>query len=388
MTDEQELSRILYLLGEEDKSLWQGAIAPPISQTTNFAFKTVGDYRDAMAREKDISLYTRGHNPTVRLAEQKLAALQGTEDALLFGSGSAAIAAGVMTLVGAGDHVICVSSAYSWTQKLLNPLLARFGVSHSLVDGKSLEAIHAAARPETRLLILESPNSFLFELQAVRSAIQWAHGRGIKVLADNSYGTPLNRHAAECGADLIAHSATKFIGGHSDAVAGLLCGSRALLTEVFKGAYMTLGAALAPMNAWLLLRGMRTLPVRMAHSATTCRAVVDFLKQQAWTERVSWPFDTDYPQRKMAEEQFTTEVSMFSVVVKYERESQLEAFCDALNVMQIAASWGGYESLIVPAVAFDNPQWPRGLMRVYIGLESSDMLIADMAQAAAKAGLR
>jgi len=387
MSEEEEISRILYLMGEEGKSTMHGAVVSPVFQTTNFAFPTVSDYRKAMANEKDTSLYTRGNNPTVRLVEKKLAALQGTEDALLFGSGSAAIAAGVITLVSSGDHVICVRSAYSWTLKLLNPLLDRFDVSHTTVDGRSLDHIISARTASTRLLILESPNSFLFEMQDLKAAIYWAKSQGIKVLVDNSYGTPLNRYSAICGADLIAHSATKFIGGHSDVVAGLLCGSNALMAEVFKGAYMTLGAALAPMNAWLLMRGMRTMPLRMAHSARTCHEVVDFLKKQSWVERVSWPFDQDYPQRDLAREQFNTEVSMFSVVVKYQVEKQLEDFCDSMRVLQIAASWGGYESLIVPAVAFDNPLWPRGLMRVYIGLESPELLIDDLKQAATKAGL-
>jgi cystathionine beta-lyase/cystathionine gamma-synthase len=371
----------IFSLGESDKSAWLQSVSPPIYQTTNFSYPTVEELRKAFSNERQISIYTRGNNPTVRLVEQKLAAIQSTEDALLFGSGSAAIAAGVMTLVGAGDHVVCVRDCYSWTKTLLDPLLAKFGVSHTMVDGTDTAAIIAAFRPETKLLILESPNSFLFDIQDLEAAIGAAKSRGISVLADNSYGTPLNRKPAEFGADLIAHSATKFIGGHSDAVAGLLCGSRELLDRVFAGPYMTLGAALSPMNAWLLLRGLRTMPVRMEQSARTCQSVVSFLKKQPWVERVIWPHDLEHPQHSLHIKQCGPDISMFSIVLKSDDEQALESFFNHLKVFQMAASWGGYESLILPALIFNDPAKPKGLARVYVGLESSEMLIRDLERA-------
>ena len=203
-----DLSYILNELGE-DHSLHYGAVSPPIYQTTNFCFPDVAHMREALQHESSIPFYTRGANPTLDVLRKKLAALEGAEDALLFASGSAAVAAAVMVHLLAGDHVICVQKPYSWSNKLLNTLLARFGVATTMVDGTRTEAFAEALRPETKLIFLESPNSTTYELQDLAAVAQLARQHGIVTVIDNSTASPLGQQPIALGIDLVVHSATK-----------------------------------------------------------------------------------------------------------------------------------------------------------------------------------
>jgi cystathionine beta-lyase/cystathionine gamma-synthase len=383
MISEQELSYILYQLGEDEKPY--RAVTPSVVRSSNFAFSTIAHYHEAIKNEKDISIYSRGNNPTVRLLERKLAALQGTEDALVFGSGSGAIAAAVIHCVKAGDHVLCVQHAYSWTYKLMHQTLAKFGVQTTVVDGGDPDAVYAAKKSNTTLLILESPTSQRFELQDVKSLTTWAHSHGMRVVYDNSFGSVLNRKPAEFGVDFICHSATKFTSGHSDVVAGIVCGNARDIRSLFNEEYMTLGAILAPDNAWMLIRSLRTLPMRMDHTARTCHAVVNMLRSDVRIAAVYWPFDPHHPQYALAKEQFDIESPMFSFVIKTESRQVVTAFCESLKVIQIAASWGGHESLVMPMIAFPDSPFPFQQIRLYIGFEDEQTLIADLKQALGKA---
>jgi cystathionine beta-lyase/cystathionine gamma-synthase len=181
-----DLSYILNHLGEEDRSAHRGAVSPPIYQTSIFAFDTVAAMRDGFADELDRTVYTRGNNPTVEILRKKLAALEGAEDALLFGSGAAAVAAGVMACVSAGEHVVCVQKPYSWTRALVRDLLARFGVAHTFVDASEVAHVEAAITPATRLIVLESPNTMTYEQQDLAAIAALARARGIRTLCDNS----------------------------------------------------------------------------------------------------------------------------------------------------------------------------------------------------------
>lgn len=388
---EHDLSYILNHLGEEDRSRHRGAVAPPIYQSSIFAFETVARMRAAFGDELDNTLYTRGNNPTVEILRKKLAALEGAEDALLFGSGAAAIAAGVIAGLRSGDHVICVQKPYSWTRGLLRDFLARFNVSHSFVDARDTAAIAAAVTPQTRLIVLESPNTMTYEQQDLAAVAALARSRGIRTLLDNSYATPLNQRAIALGIDLVAHSATKYLNGHSDVVAGVLCGSKALIREVFSGPYMTLGAMLSPHDAWLMIRGLRTLPVRLRQIAETTQAVVAYLKAQPKVERVWYPHDADDPQYDLSRRQTSGASGLLSFTIRCDSTRSIERFCDALRRFLMTVSWGGYESLLFPVAAVYPPdtrvaearagQVPVNLVRLSIGLEDADVLIADLAQA-------
>ena len=258
----EDLSHLLTHLGE-DRERGFDAVIPPIVQSGNFCYPTVAAMRNTVQHEFEKPLYSRGYNPTVAVVRQKLAALEKAEDALLFSSGSAAIAAAVISFVKAGDHIVCVHKPYSWTKKLLNELLARFGVETTFVDGTDAENYRTACKPNTTFFITESPNSLTFELQDLRAVASIAKERNIITLCDNSYSSPLFQNPIDFGIDLVAHSGTKYLNGHSDVVCGVLAGSQAHMRQVMSKEFMTLGAAPSPHDAWLLMRGLRTLELRV-----------------------------------------------------------------------------------------------------------------------------
>ncbi len=377
-----DISYILNELGE-DRTAYQQAVAPPIVQTSNFCFDSVAAMRHTLHHESSLPFYTRGVNPTVELLCQKVAALEGTEAALAFASGSAAVAAAVMAQLRAGDHVVCVAKPYSWTAKLLSQLLARFGVSSTFVDGRDPAHFEAARQPTTRLFFLESPNSFTFELQDIRAVAALARAHGILTLIDNSCASPLLQQPIALGADLVIHSATKYLGGHSDAVAGIVCGTRAMMEKIFASEFMTLGGVVSPFNAWLVLRGLRTLPLRMERVTRSTEQVVAYLKAHPLVRRVHYPFDEDHPQHALAKTQMTGAGGQFSVELDTDDLPAVESFCNALRRFLLACSWGGHESLIFPACTLYNSAnyattLPFQLIRFYVGLDEPDALIADL----------
>ena len=386
---ENDLSYIINHLGEERENYFRAA-APPIMQASNFAFPSVDAMRQSLAHEMDIPFYTRGHNPTVAILRKKLAALEGAEECLIFGSGSAAIAAAVMSSVQTGDHVVCVQKPYSWTNKLLNNLLNRYGVESSMIDGRDPEQFRNAIRPNTRLFLLESPNSITFELQDIEAVVSIAKEHGIATAIDNSYSTPLNQQPILMGVDMVMHSASKYLNGHSDVVAGVLCCSRKKAEQIFQSEYMTLGGIISPHDAWLMMRGLRTLPLRMQRVAETTPKVVAFLESHPLVESVYYPYSSSFPQYELARKQMKRPAGQFSILLKADDLESADRFCDSLKYFLLACSWGGYESLIFPmSTLYDSQNYrstelPWNLVRFYVGLEEADVLISDLEQALQK----
>jgi cystathionine beta-lyase/cystathionine gamma-synthase len=385
-----DLSYILNHLGE-DRHNSHGAVAPPLVQSSIFAFPSVSAMRGGFADEYAEHLYTRGNNPTVATLRRKVAALEGAEDCLAFASGAAAMSAAVFASVRSGDHVVCVAKPYSWTRSLLRDLLPGFGVTCSFVDGSEADNFAQASRAETRLIVLESPNSMTFEQQDLRAVAGFAQARGIRTLCDNSFATPLNQSPLAQGIDLVAHSATKYLNGHSDVVAGMLCGSEAILRDVFKGPYMTFGAILSPHDAWLMIRGLRTLAVRMERIAASTGRILKFLESHPKIRRVHHPFASGNPQLELSHRQLRGSSGLLSIELEADDVPAVERFCDTLKRFLMTVSWGGYESLMFPLCAVFPPgaalqtgsALPLNLVRLSIGLEEADVLIADLKQALA-----
>ncbi len=383
-----DLSFILNHLGE-DRESYRGAVSPPIYQSSIFAFETVDKFRTGFKDEFRRTTYTRGNNPTVEILRKKVAALEGAEDCLMFASGAGAIAAAVIASVSAGDHVICVQRPYSWTRALLRDLLSRFGVTSTFVDGTELANVERALTPQTRMIVLESPNSMTFEMQDLAGVAALARPRGIRTLCDNSYASPLNQSPLALGIDMVAHSATKYLNGHSDVVAGALCSSEAIIREVFGGPFMTCGAILSPNDAWLLMRGLRTLGVRMERIAATCRSIVQFLENHPKVEKVYYPHSQTNPQFGLAQRQMRGASGLLTLQLKVADIASVERFCNALDRFLMTVSWGGYESLAFPVAAVypaDAPLHPPGglplsLVRLSIGLEEPEVLLADLQRA-------
>src|SRR5215207_726878 len=288
MTMPLQPNDISYIINElaEERENYFNAIAPPIIQTSNFSFKKVADLRMAFADEMSGYLYSRGLNPTVDILRKKLAALDGAEDCLVFGSGAAAIFAGVLANVKAGDHIVSVRSPYTWAQRMFDVILPRFGIITTYVDGRETKNFEEALKPYTTLIYLESPNSWTFELQNLKEVVALARSRNIVTMIDNSYCTPLFQKPIEVGIDLSMQTATKYIGGHSDTLGGVLSGSAWMIKKIFDSEYLNVGSGIQPFNAWLLLRGLRTLPARLDRISVTTREVIAFLKQHPKTGRM------------------------------------------------------------------------------------------------------
>jgi cystathionine beta-lyase/cystathionine gamma-synthase len=242
----------------------------------------------------------RGNNPTVDILRKKLAALDGAEDALVFGSGIASISIPILALLSQGDHVISVAKPYNWTIKLFERLLPKFGIQTTFVDGTQTDNFEKAIRPNTKLIYLETPNTFTYELQDLEAVAKLAKSKGITTMVDNSYSSPLNQQPYTLGIDLVAQSATKFIGGHSDVVAGVVTGSKAIIKKIFDAEFLNIGGNISPMNAWLLIRGLRTIHVRMERICESTGKIVDYLASHPKIEKVIFPFHSSFPQRELA----------------------------------------------------------------------------------------
>lgn len=381
-----DISYILNELGEEREKYFN-AVAPPIIQTSNFALSSFAELRTAFADERSTYVYTRGINPTVDILRMKLAALDGAEDALVLNSGASAIYCAVMALVKSGDHIISVQKPYTWAWKLFDNILPRFGVTTSYVDGTLVENFEKAITPATRIIYLESPNTLTFELQDLEAIATLAKKHKIITIIDNSYCTALYQKPHAMGIDLSLQSATKYIGGHSDTVAGVLTGSDKLIKQIFDEQALNTGTLISPFNAWLLLRGLRTLPMRLEQITRTTQEVMKYLKQHPKIERVIFPFDEDFPQLALAHKQMTGACGLFTIVLKTDSHAKIEEFTFALKHFLMAVSWGGHESLILPQAGgmapedFDPTIERHRMARVYLGFESADYLIKDFEQA-------
>lgn len=381
-----ELSEILYHYGE-DRELYFNAMSPPIIQTSNFVFKDIDDLKTRMGDEFSHHVYSRGNNPTVEILRKKMAALEGTEECLVVGSGATATAAAIIGNVQAGDHIICVQKPYSWTHKLISKFLSRFGVSYDFVDARSVEEIEQKITPHTRVLMLESPNTLTFEVQDLKACADLAKKHNIVTVIDNSHCSPLYQNPAAFGIDLVIHTATKYVNGHSDVVMGIICGSEAMIRKIFYSEFMTLGLNVSPHDAALALRGLRTLPMRLEKSSRNAAKLVDYISSHDKIRKIYYPFHPDNPQKELAQKQMRGAGGLFSFEIDTDKKEVVNQFVNALDKFLMAVSWGGYESLKMPTLAFydfpgqPDPPLPFQLVRLYAGLEDEDFLLDNLDKA-------
>jgi len=382
----QDISFIINELGE-DREQYFNAVSPPIIQTSNFAFKKVDDLRKAFEDEMSGYLYSRGINPTVDILRKKLAALDGTEDALVLNSGASAIFASVFANVKSGDHIVSVKSPYSWAQRMFDNVLPRFGVSTTYIDGTQIENFERAILPNTAVIYLESPNSWTYELQDLKAVAELAKAEDIVTIIDNSYCTPIYQKPAEWGIDIIMQTATKYINGHSDTVGGVLSGTHAMMKKIFDSEYLNMGIGATPFNAWLMIRGLRTLPARLDRISATTQKMLAYLQQHPKVETVLYPLDPGFPQYKLAKRQMGGACGLLTIIIKASKRAEIVTFCESLRHMLMAVSWGGHESLVIPRCAslkpeeFDAGNREHQMIRFYFGLEEAEYLVADLQQA-------
>ena len=380
------LSHILNELGEERENYFN-AVSAPIIQTSNFVFKTVDELTSALEDEMQGYLYSRGLNPTVEILRKKLAALDGAEDCLVFNSGASAIFASILANVKSGDHIVSVKGPYTWAQRMFDVILPRFQVNTTYIDGTKIENWEKAAQSNTALYYLESPNSWDFALQDIKAVAALAKSKKITTIIDNSYCTPLYQQPIEMGIDLSLQTATKYIGGHSDTLGGVLSGSHAMIKKIFDSEYLNVGSGIQPFNAWMLIRGLRTLSARLKQITQSTYQVVNYIKDHPKVELILFPFDESFPQYELAKQQMSGACGLFTFALRTKKIEEIEKFCNSLQHIRMAVSWGGHESLVIPKCCgfkpsgFDPANIEHRCVRMYVGLEEPEYLIKDLKQA-------
>jgi cystathionine gamma-synthase len=356
------------------------AVVPPIVQTSLFTFKDYDEMVAAYRGEIVRPIYTRGLNPTVRAFEEMLAKLEGGEDALGFASGMAAISSTVLSFVEPGDRIVAVRHCYPDAFRLFGTHLKRMKVEVTYVDGRDEEAV-ANALPGAKLLYLESPTSWVMEAHDVGALAALARQHGAVSVIDNSWASPIFQRPLTLGVDLVLHSASKYLGGHSDVVAGIVAGSKELIGRIRSEAYPYLGGKLSPFDAWLLVRGLRTLPIRMkAHEASA----LDIARRLNALDIVDTVFHPALANRLPPG--LTGTSGLFSFT--FREGIDIRAFADHLELFKLGVSWGGHESLIVPGeVVLQQRAQPNSAqafgidarsVRLHVGLEGTEALWSDL----------
>ncbi|MGW2144494.1 trans-sulfuration enzyme family protein [Nonomuraea bangladeshensis] len=368
----------------EDEPWTLGAVNPPVFENSLFTFATAGELGEAIRNEDERYVYWRGTNPTVDLAQRKLAALERGERAKCFGSGMGAIAATISSLVSAGDHVLVLGAVYGPTTQFLR-YLEKFGVTHTHVS--DLAECDSAIKERTRLLYFESPSYMAYAIVDIAEVAAWARGRGLVTVMDNTWSTPLFQKPLTLGVDLVVHSLSKYVGGHSDLVGGVVIGPSRLIRPLALTEYQLYGAAMSPHDAAKVIKGLRTLPVRMPAHQERGLAVARFLAGHPAVREVNHPGLPSHPGHAVALRQMSGFSSLFSIELATDDTDQVAIFLDKLRHFRIGVSWGGFESLVnAPALSTEESVRatmgiPAGLVRLSVGLEPADTLINDLDQA-------
>lgn len=357
-----------------------GPVLAPICQASLFRKARIEDLLAGLSREHEDFIYARGTNPTVLDLERTLAALERGEAAKCFASGMGAISAALFGLTKSGDHILFINDIYGPTIELA-ARLEEFGVAHSRCFSSDIAEIGRAMRDDTRIVYFESPGSMLFRLAPIREICALAKARGAYSVIDNTVATPLLQKPLQMGADLSLHSCSKYIGGHSDVIGGALVGARELVERIFYKSYMLLGAAMAPMTAYLMSRSLMTLPARMKQHHADAMTIAAHLQAHPKVRRVFHPA-LSAPDAALFKAQMRGHSGLFSVELEVASFEELLGRVNRLKLFGKAVSWGGAESLVITGHKKDPgaapSRIPATLVRFSIGLEGADALINDL----------
>ena len=364
-----------------------GTVLPPIIQASLFRQPDMATLFHGLAHESSVAVYSRGTNPTVAVLENVLAKLERGEACKCFASGMGAISAVLTGLLDAGDHIVFTGTIYGPTIELAQRLEA-LGISHSHIPFCDAETLIAALRPETRMIYMESPGSMLFGLLPIADITNIARTHGIITVLDNSVATPLLQKPIELGVDLVVHSCSKYIGGHSDVMGGAVIGPADMVERIFRRAFMLLGAIMAPFSAWLILRGLMTLPTRIARHHADALELAEYLQQHHRVTRVFHPA-LNPEDAALFTAQMRGHSGLFSFAIEGGFDDAI-AVADRLQLFGRAVSWGGPESLVMSGHKADPalhspipPLVPAFLLRLSVGFEGVDALTADLERALA-----
>ncbi|MCL2831271.1 MAG: aminotransferase class I/II-fold pyridoxal phosphate-dependent enzyme [Betaproteobacteria bacterium] len=367
------------------------ALSPAIYPSSTYRARSAEEFAEMVSRPRHPRYYARYGNPTQERCERLLARLEGCESAILLASGMAAMTTTLLALVRGGEHIVAQTSHYMGTAKLLGQILPGFGVEVTQVDQTDSNAFAAATRANTKLILVETPSNPTLALTDLAAVAGFARSRGILTLADNTFASPINQQPREFGIDLVLHSATKYLGGHSDLVAGAVCGEKAIIERIWEHA-IVFGTNSNAFDAFLLLRGLRTLPLRVKQQSATALHLARFFETHPAVARVHYPELPAHPQHELAQRQMKHGGGVLSIELKG-GYAAAQKFVDSLSLAANAVSLGGVETLAVHAASMwegtlDEEEIARAgvvpsLVRIAAGLENAEDLCADMARALA-----
>ncbi|MFI3171266.1 MAG: PLP-dependent aspartate aminotransferase family protein [Eubacteriales bacterium] len=382
MTD----NMILEHFGEEYERYYN-AIVPPIYMTSLHIYDSIDAYYDSDKTDIHHYCYGRLQNPTVRIAERKIAELEKGINAYLFSSGMSAATAAVLTACKAEGHIVCINNAYGPLKEFIrNYCKDHMNITATFIDGDTTEEFEEAITEKTELVILESPSSVVFSVQDIEKVSELAHAKGALVYIDNSMCTPLYQKPLTLGADFVMHTVSKYLGGHSDLIGGaLIVRDKELDVKVAKTREL-IGSIIGPMEGWLVLRGLRTLAIRVKEHGRVALEIAKYLENHSKVERVIYTGLDSYPQREILEKQQSGHVGLVSFVLKADLETS-KKFCETLEVFKIGVSWGGFESLVMMPHARQEEsactvlRGEQRIIRIHCGLEGEEVLLSDLEQA-------
>ncbi|MCD8511421.1 MAG: aminotransferase class I/II-fold pyridoxal phosphate-dependent enzyme [Bacillus sp. (in: Bacteria)] len=372
--------------GEEPGSHHR-SVVPPIYETSLHVYEDYQTFVDAQKNEQENYLYLRGTNPTVEIVEKKLAALERGECCKCFASGMAAISATVLSLLRSGEHLLIVGNVYGTTFKLAKYLKEKWNIQYTAVPSLNVEDVEQATQNNTKVIFIESPTSMTFQLVDVEKIVALARTNNIKTIMDNTWSTPLFQKPLQLGVDVVVHSAAKYLSGHSDILAGAVISDKTTITKLFDHEFTLFGAVLAPFEAWLLLRGLRTLPMRMKSHEERAFQVAEFLEGHAAVKKVNYPGLESSPYYELGKKYLSGYAGVLSFELKNGNYELVKKVIDGLQVFQIGYSFGSYESLVLSEnngtneVELKERKVDPGTIRLSVGLESGDLLIRDLKQA-------
>lgn len=390
MDEKQKQDDLLTLMHTGDEyDRYLNAVVPPIFMNSLHAYQTMEEYFDVDIFADDSFVYCRDGNPTVRILERKIAELEHASRAVVFASGMAAFTAAVTATCKAGSHVICMKNVYMPVKRMFQTVFGpKFNMTITYVSGNDLQEIEDAVQDNTDLMILESPATFVFQVADLKAVAEIAHRRGFKTYIDNSCLTPIFQKPLDLGIDIVMHTMSKFFGGHSDIVGGVLASKdEELMRTIMTQERELFGGVMGPMEAWLTIRGLRTLEVRVQRLQETGMEVANFLEKHDKVKRVYYTGLASHPQKEIIDRQQTGHTSLMSFELDTDSLEDTIAFTNRLKVFSKGCSWGGHESLVImplykePEEALELIGGSRGLIRIYCGLEGSANLIADLEQA-------
>jgi cystathionine gamma-synthase len=373
----------------EEKNIWWGATQVPVVHSVAFGYDDVDEWLDVALGREPGHIYSRNTNPTVQAFEEKVRQLEGAAAATSFATGMAAISNTLFTLLSPGDRVVSVKDTYGGTSKIFLEFLPRFHIEIELCDTTDHEAIEAAIAQGCQVLYLESPTNPTLKVLDLARLTQAAHQVGAIVIADNTFATPINQNPLALGVDLALHSATKFLGGHADALGGVICGSELLVERIYHFREIN-GATLDPMAAYLLLRGMKTLHLRIRQQNESALQIARFLAEQPQVSQVFYPGLESHQHHDIARRQMRGFGGVLSFMLKGGFEA-VRAFLPRLRYAHLAANLGAVETIAGPPATTSHVECtpeereamgiPEGLIRYSVGIEETEDLMADLKEA-------